>query len=557
MKKYLISLLFPLFILACNPEVNPPADNSDKTPADTTEQKPAPSDTVAPAPKPALAAPINLRVETPGGAEATLTWENESTDYDGVELLKAGANGRYKMVGNIPAGTFSYHDTDFKENGDYAYRLCSYKGNNYTSYVTVEFTIAGIPDPTPQVTITKMDVASNMIVVRYKVTEDLGNYVESGIEWGEGESFTFWKKLRKDGEGLGVIIEPKGPVTVRVWAKSTVDGSIGYSETTTAEPAAEPAPYNVSYDDITPADLPSEIKVYNAHTTVTGRPLNIWYAIADLSTGNVELRALCPNGYARTSTWAKSHVTTPYVFTNGGYFANGASGTGVSLSYVLDHGSQKAEGESFFSRTDSYYAARGVFGVTSTGESSVSWRFGRTDFGGPYFYDQPIPQIDGAAKLQPSATFPSVPINPNYYSAIGAGPVLVKDGKIRINYLAVDESQLDKDKKYLANFELFPTDIYNKSARHPRTAIGRTVDGKVVLMVVDGRNTGVSEGVILLDLARLLTGVGCVDALNLDGGGSSVFCAGQDLKILNHPSGATEENPERSVISMVGFAKPE
>ena len=77
---------------------------------------------------------------------------------------------------------------------------------------------------------------------------------------------------------------------------------------------------------------------------------------------------------------------------------------------------------------------------------------------------------------------------------------------------------------------------------------------KVVLMVVDGRNTGVSEGVILTDLARLMQGVGCTDVLNLDGGGSSVFCAGQNLTILNRPS---SNGAERSVISMVGFAKPE
>ena len=130
--------------------------------------------------------------------------------------------------------------------------------------------------------------------------------------------------------------------------------------------------------------------------------------------------------------------------------------------------------------------------------------------------------------------------------------MLVKDGKTRINFLSEDESLSDDDKVYLSNFELFYTDIYNRTTRQPRTAIGRTADGKIVLMVVDGR-TSVSKGVVLTDLARLMTGVGCVDVLNLDGGGSSVFCAGTDLQILNHPSGGSE----RSVISMVGFAKPE
>jgi exopolysaccharide biosynthesis protein len=70
-------------------------------------------------------------------------------------------------------------------------------------------------------------------------------------------------------------------------------------------------------------------------------------------------------------------------------------------------------------------------------------------------------------------------------------------------------------------------------------------------MVVDGRNTGVSEGVILTDLARLMTGVGCVDVMNLDGGGSSVFCVGSDMTVLNRPTDGTE----RAVVSAVGFAK--
>ena len=521
----------------------------------TPEPEPDPDPQEEPQ-KPSMVAPSNLQVEIVDGLKAVLTWENESTDYDGVELQKAGPNGKYKMIGNIPAGTLSYEDVAFTENGEYTYRLCSFKGNTYSDYASVKFTIDAIPDPTPLARIDKVATAPNMIAVYYTITEDLGNYAENGIVWsststapelGTDETFTYWKKRKKDGVGVGVIINPEGPVNLRVYAKSTVDGSIGYTETVTVSPEAEPTPYNISYTDITPADLPSEIKVYSTSTTLNGQPMNIWYAIADISTGNVVLRALCPNGYAKPSQWAKTHVTTPYVFTNGGYFYNNAS-----LSYVLDQGVQKADNDSFLSRKNSYYASRGVFGVTASGESSVCWRFGRSDFGGPYFYDTPIPQIDGAAQLKPSATFPSPALNPGYYSAIGGGPVLVKDGKTRINFLSEDESLSDDDKVYLSNFELFYTDIYNRSTRQPRTAIGRTADGKIVLMVVDGR-TSVSKGVVLTDLARLMTGVGCVDVLNLDGGGSSVFCAGTDLQILNHPSGGSE----RSVISMVGFAKPE
>lgn len=51
--------------------------------------------------------------------------------------------------------------------------------------------------------------------------------------------------------------------------------------------------------------------------------------------------------------------------------------------------------------------------------------------------------------------------------------------------------------------------------------MGYTKDGLLVLMVVEGRNPGKAEGVTLVQEAQLLKEIGCVEALNLDGGGSS------------------------------------
>ncbi len=57
----------------------------------------------------------------------------------------------------------------------------------------------------------------------------------------------------------------------------------------------------------------------------------------------------------------------------------------------------------------------------------------------------------------------------------------------------------------------------------PRTAVGVTADSKLLLMTVDGRQSGFSEGVTLVELANLMAGYGAVDAINLDGGGSSTM----------------------------------
>ncbi len=73
--------------------------------------------------------------------------------------------------------------------------------------------------------------------------------------------------------------------------------------------------------------------------------------------------------------------------------------------------------------------------------------------------------------------------------------------------------------------------------RHPRTAAGITAKGKLLLLVVDGRNPR-SHGVTCKELALLLKKLGCVSALNLDGGGSTTLYAKGIGKtgVVNHPS---------------------
>ncbi len=78
------------------------------------------------------------------------------------------------------------------------------------------------------------------------------------------------------------------------------------------------------------------------------------------------------------------------------------------------------------------------------------------------------------------------------------------------------------------------------TTEQPRTAVGVKADGSVVLVEVDGRGKGNSDGIGLLDLALYMKSIGCVTAINLDGGGSSVMVAqlpGDSLlTTLNLPS---------------------
>jgi hypothetical protein len=73
--------------------------------------------------------------------------------------------------------------------------------------------------------------------------------------------------------------------------------------------------------------------------------------------------------------------------------------------------------------------------------------------------------------------------------------------------------------------------------RHPRTVIGTAPDGRIWLITVDGRNKDLSLGMSFTELQGLIGRVGLVNALNLDGGGSTTMVV-RDA-VVNHPSDAT------------------
>ena len=74
--------------------------------------------------------------------------------------------------------------------------------------------------------------------------------------------------------------------------------------------------------------------------------------------------------------------------------------------------------------------------------------------------------------------------------------------------------------------------------RHPRTAAGVTKDGRVILLAVDGRIPEYSNGASLVDLARIMIGLGADRALNLDGGGSTIVYTkkGDGFALRNCPA---------------------
>lgn len=91
--------------------------------------------------------------------------------------------------------------------------------------------------------------------------------------------------------------------------------------------------------------------------------------------------------------------------------------------------------------------------------------------------------------------------------------------------------------------------------RHPRTVVGLNATGtKLTILVVDGRKPGIAVGMSYGELAREMLRLGCRQALNLDGGGSTVMAireAGSgNMKVLNQPT----DGHERAVADALGVS---
>lgn len=89
-------------------------------------------------------------------------------------------------------------------------------------------------------------------------------------------------------------------------------------------------------------------------------------------------------------------------------------------------------------------------------------------------------------------------------TAVGGGPVLLQNGEIKIT----NNEEMKFAGKAIAD-------------KHPRTCMGYTKDNKLIVLVIQGRFPHIAEGATLTQEAQMLKDLGCVEALNLDGGGSS------------------------------------
>ena len=106
----------------------------------------------------------------------------------------------------------------------------------------------------------------------------------------------------------------------------------------------------------------------------------------------------------------------------------------------------------------------------------------------------------------------TIPNWDNVKHIISGGPYLVKNGEV---FVDMTEQKLGAI-----------------GGKNPRTAIGYTQDGNFIMVAVDGRE-GASVGLTLKELAWFMKSIGCINAMNLDGGGSTVMYV--NGRVVNMP----------------------
>ncbi len=272
--------------------------------------------------------------------------------------------------------------------------------------------------------------------------------------------------------------------------------------------------------------MPSSMHVFRTNDSLEGKPNIAYYVKVPLKDMGIIFdadtalnRGLTPSAYFERNG-------NPLLVVNCTFF----SPERRNVNVVIDGGEMISFNiPSVFSREDSlyHYVTRSAIGIDRHRNADVAWTV--TDTSGKKAYKikygpltgsgkEAIPDIkrlsregenrlrsDAGRKEMDSGARLRRPVRPwKMETAVGGGPTLITNGEINITN---NEERMFSGKAI--------------NDRHPRTAMGYTSDGFLIVIAVQGRFPGLAEGATLNQEAEMLRSLGCMEALNLDGGGSS------------------------------------
>ena len=290
--------------------------------------------------------------------------------------------------------------------------------------------------------------------------------------------------------------------------------------------------------------LPTSFHVYKSDDSLEGKPNVMYYAIADLkdkdlkfTTDTTYKRRITPDDFYKKNNNALLVVNCSFFSFATNQNLNLVVRDGKLISYNEE--TIAARGKDTLTYFHPFF---GALGISRKRTADIAWVYTdsskkypyASQFAIPFLHDSvstptlkhvlmQTPTVDGhrGNSLQSFSKW-------KMKTAIGGGPVLVQEGEIKITN--------NEERKFAGKA---------KENHEPRTAIGYTKDNKLIILVCEGRSK-TAAGLTLVQLAEILKNLGCVEALNLDGGGSS--CMLVNGRETNTPSGKGQQRPVPSVF---------
>jgi len=277
--------------------------------------------------------------------------------------------------------------------------------------------------------------------------------------------------------------------------------------------------------------LPRTVHVYRSADSLDGHPFIAYYVSAQLKDRKLLFTDQVGQGKRFTPSQYYQLEQFPLLVVNTGFFS---FETNQNLNMVVKDSrlvaynivSLKGKGDdSMFY----YYPTRSAIGIDRKRRADIAWIFTDSSHRRAYAFEE-MPVIAKGEEKAPTI-YDLRDIEWKWWkmrTAVGGGPVLIHDGKIRIT---------NREEQLFVNGE---------NDKHPRTAMGYTRDGRLIILTVQGRFPGTAEGATLDQEAKILRDLGCYEALNLDGGGSS--CMLVNGKHTIKPSDKEGERPVPAVF---------
>ncbi len=264
--------------------------------------------------------------------------------------------------------------------------------------------------------------------------------------------------------------------------------------------------------------LPSSVHVFKSTSLLDGKPNIAFYVEADLKDKSLDFTVDTSNDRRLTPTQFFERNRNALLVVNTTFFS---FETNRSLNVVIKNSklvgynvhTNYGRGKDTFTYRHPFDSA---LGINKKREADIAWLHTDSSMKYPYAYQQAVPADKDSfisintnnrrkTEMRHLSFVGKTPSKKwRMKTAVGGGPVLLQEGEIKIS----NNEELKFGGKAIED-------------KHPRTAIGYTRDHKLIVLVIEGRHAGSAEGANLVQEARIFKDLGCLEALNLDGGGSS------------------------------------